>query len=131
MAQAQARYRSGGTDTSTDARAIWTTIGGVAGAVLASSCCIVPLALVLLGVSGAWIGALTALSPYQPWFAGFAIVFLAHGFYRAYGLSRRACVDGACAARPVAPRITRFVLWVASVLVVLSMTIEWWAPLFY
>lgn len=131
MAQAQARYRSDGTEISTDARATWTAVGGVAGALLASSCCIVPLALVLLGVSGAWIGGLTALSPYQPWFSGFAIVFLALGFYRAYGLSRRACVDDACAVRPVAPRLVRFVLWAASALLALSMTIEWWAPLFY
>ncbi len=37
--------------------------GSVIGAVLASSCCIVPLLLVTLGVSGAWIGSLSALEP--------------------------------------------------------------------
>ena len=41
-------------------------VGGVIGAVLASSCCIGPLLLVTLGASGAWIGNLTALKTYQP-----------------------------------------------------------------
>jgi hypothetical protein len=36
---------------------------GLAGAFLASACCILPLALVTLGISGAWIGNLTALEP--------------------------------------------------------------------
>lgn len=45
---------------------------GMAGALLASSCCIAPLVLVTLGVSGAWIGALSAMAPYQPLFAASA-----------------------------------------------------------
>jgi len=40
--------------------------GGVIGALAASSCCIVPLALFALGISGAWIGNLTALAPSLP-----------------------------------------------------------------
>jgi len=43
----------------------WLAAGGVLGAMLASVCCLVPLAFVLLGVSGAWIGNLTALEPYK------------------------------------------------------------------
>src|SRR6266481_210174 len=42
--------------------------GGVIGAIAASSCCILPLVLFTLGISGAWIGNLTALAPYQPIF---------------------------------------------------------------
>jgi len=37
--------------------------GGIIGALVASSCCIVPLVLFSLGVGGAWIGNLTALAP--------------------------------------------------------------------
>ena len=43
----------------------WLATGGILGALLASSCCIVPLVLISLGVSGAWIGNLTALEPYK------------------------------------------------------------------
>jgi hypothetical protein len=42
--------------------------GGVLGALAASSCCILPLVLFGLGVSGAWIGNLTRLAPYQLYF---------------------------------------------------------------
>lgn len=35
--------------------------GGILGALAASSCCIIPLVLFSLGISGAWIGNLTAL----------------------------------------------------------------------
>src|SRR5438445_4692239 len=53
--------------------------GGLA-ALLASTCCLGPLVLVTLGVSGAWIGNLTALEPYRPVFLGAALVamFLAY-----------------------------------------------------
>ncbi len=41
--------------------------GGFLGALAASSCCILPLVLFSLGVSGAWIGNFTQLAPYQPY----------------------------------------------------------------
>ncbi len=33
---------------------------------LASSCCLLPLALVSLGLTGAWLGRLRVLQPYSP-----------------------------------------------------------------
>ena len=42
----------------------WAAAGGMLGALAASSCCILPLALFTLGISGAWIANLTALAPY-------------------------------------------------------------------
>ena len=47
--------------------------GGLA-AFLASTCCLGPLVLVALGFSGAWVGNLTALEPYRPFFIGAALV---------------------------------------------------------
>ena len=38
-------------------------------AIGASVCCVVPLVLVLLGISGAWIANLTALDAWRPWFS--------------------------------------------------------------
>ncbi len=62
------------TDQSREAAAIGrrqklTAAGGIAAALGAASCCVVPFILFMLGVSGAWIGNLTALEPYQPVFA--------------------------------------------------------------
>ena len=109
----------------------WFATGGVIGAVLASTCCIGPLALLTLGVSGAWIGNLTALEPYKPYFATVALVFIGLGFRQVYFGAKPACADGSLCARPQSSRITKAALWSATVLVVLALSINWWAPLFY
>lgn len=101
---------------------------GALGAVLASSCCIVPLALVSVGLTGAWIGQLSALAPLQPVFAGVALVFLGLGFRRAYLQPSPACADGYC-ARPAAGRVTKAVLWGATALTLAALGSELWAPL--
>ena len=55
--------------------------GGLLGALAASSCCIVPLVLFGLGISGAWIGSLTRLAPYQPCFIAATLGFLGVGYW--------------------------------------------------
>jgi len=109
----------------------WFAAGGLIGAVLASTCCIAPLALLMLGVSGAWIGNLTALEPYKPYFAVVALVFIGLGFWQVYFRQKPACAEGSLCARPHSSRITQATLWSATVLVLLAITINWWAPLFY
>jgi len=103
----------------------------IIGAVLASSCCIGPLVLVTLGVSGAWIGSLSALEPYKYYFAAMTLGFLGLGFWQTYRKPKVACEEGTYCANPVSSRITKAALWTASVLVIAALTIEWWAPLFY
>lgn len=105
----------------------FAALGAVA-AVLASSCCIVPLVLVSVGVTGAWIGQLSALAPLQPAFAAVALVFLGLGFRKVYLQPRAACVDGYC-ARPASRRVTVAVLWGATVLTLAALSLELWAPL--
>ena len=112
-------------------RSRWLATGGVIGAILASSCCIVPLVLVTLGVSGAWIGSLTALEPYNPYFVVVTLAFLAGGFWHVYFRRKPECVDGSFCARPESSLITKSALWVATIVIVLAMTLTWWAPLFY
>lgn len=104
---------------------------GMFGALLASACCIVPLALVTLGISGAWIGNLTALEPYKPLTSGIAILFIAAGFWHVYFRAKPACEEGSYCAKPQSSLITKTALWAATVLVLLSITVNWWAPLFY
>nr|WP_295463217.1 mercuric transporter MerT family protein [Mesorhizobium sp.] len=105
--------------------------GGVIGAILASTCCIAPLVLLTLGISGAWISNLTALEPYKPYFAAVALVFIGLGFRQVYFKARPACVEGTYCAKPESSRITKTALWLATLLVILALTINWWAPLFY
>lgn len=109
----------------------WFAAGGVVGAILASTCCIAPLLLLMLGVSGAWMGNLTALEPYKPYAAAVALVFIGLGFRQVYFKPKGACAEDSYCARPQASRITKSALWLATVLVLLALTISWWAPLFY
>lgn len=109
----------------------WFAAGGVVGAVLASTCCIAPLALLTLGISGAWIGTLTTLEPYKPYFAAVALVFIGLGFRQVYFKPRSSCATGSICARRQSSLITKSALWLAAALVALALSINWWAPLFY
>ena len=101
---------------------------GAIGAVLASSCCILPFALLMLGVSGAWIGSLTVLEPYKEYFALIALGFLGVGFWQVYLKPKKQCDDGYCAT-PKSNYVIKTVLWVSFVLVFLALTIDFWAPI--
>lgn len=109
----------------------WLAAGGVLGAFLASACCIGPLVLLTLGISGAWIGNLTALEPYKPIFAVIALGFIAAGFRQVYFRKPTVCEPGSYCARPASARITKTALWAALILVLAALSIEWWAPLLY
>jgi mercuric ion transport protein len=105
--------------------------GSVIGAVLASSCCIVPLLLVTLGVSGAWIGSLSTLEPYKPWFAAVTMLFLGIGFWQVYWKPKQECEEDSYCASPKSDRVVKIALWSATLLVALASTIDYWAPIFY
>lgn len=68
-------------------------VAGILAALGASACCLGPLVLIALGVSGAWISTLTALEPYRPFFIGLTLLFLALAFHRLY-LAPRVCTPG-------------------------------------
>ncbi len=113
------------------ARRVMLAAGGVAGAFLASACCIGPLVLLTLGISGAWIGNLTALEPYKPIFAVIALGFIGAGFRHVYFRQPTVCEPGSYCAQPNAARITKTLLWASLALVLAALTIDWWAPLLY
>src|SRR5215468_1280429 len=92
-------------------------VGGVLAALATSSCCILPLMLFSLGVSGAWIGNFTRLAPYQPYFIAATFVFLGYGYWLVYQSRTHACAEGEACARPLPNRIVRASLILATVLV--------------
>ena len=91
--------------------------GSLASGILASSCCILPLALVTVGIGGPWVAQLTALAPYQPIILGAAGVTTGYGLWRAYR-KPNACVPGSLCANPAAGRITKAVLWIGAVIAI-------------
>jgi mercuric ion transport protein len=102
--------------------------GGILAAVAASSCCIVPLLLFSLGVSGAWIGALTRLAPYQPIFIAVTLGCLGYGYWLVRRARRAACVEGAACSRPLPNRIVTIALVVATILVTAAVAFDFLAP---
>jgi mercuric ion transport protein len=104
-------------------------VGGILGALAASSCCIVPLILFGIGISGAWIGNLTILAPYKPLFIAGTVAMLGYGFYLVYWKPRQACADGAACVNPISSRIVRLALWIATLLVAAAFAFDYVAPL--
>ena len=96
--------------------------GSVLTALFATSCCVLPFALFTAGISGAWMGQLRALEPYQPYFLGLALACIGGGFYAVYRRPKTVddCEDGYC-ARPASRLVVKSALWLSSAVVVLVM----------
>src|SRR5260370_9097607 len=103
--------------------------GGLLGALAASSCCILPLMLFGLGVSGAWIGNFTRLAPYQPWFIAATLAFLGYGYWLVYRPSRPRPSGEAC-ARPPPNRIVKTTPILPTLLAFASLVLHCTRPLF-
>lgn len=70
--------------------------GGLLGAVIASSCCLLPVTLSLLGLGGAWLGLFAPLAPFQPVFASLAAACLGAGFWLALRPTAACGAEGPC-----------------------------------
>ena len=103
--------------------------GGLA-ALLASACCLGPLVLIMVGISGAWIGHLTALAPYQPLFIGASVVAL---FFAARKVWRpaAACEPGQVCAIPGVNRAYKLLFGAVVLLLVAAMGFPRIAHWFY
>ena len=108
----------------------WAALGGLGAAIGSTACCILPLVLFSLGISGAWIGTLTSLNQYQPWFVAIALLCFAAGFYWVYFKPKAQCEPDSYCAKPASNRIVKVVLWLSLVLIVLALAFPLMAPLF-
>jgi mercuric ion transport protein len=104
-------------------------VGGVA-AILASTCCLGPLVLVVLGLSGAWIGNLTRLEPYRPFFIAGALVALFFAGRRMFRPAR-ICQPGEVCAVPRTRRLYKIVFGIVSALVLIALVFPFVAKFFY
>ncbi len=99
-------------------------------ALLASACCLGPLALIALGFSGAWISRLTMLEPYQPIFIGAAAAAL---FFAGRRLWRPVaqCAPGEMCALPRVRLAYQLLFVGVCVLLLMALVFPLFAPLFY
>jgi mercuric ion transport protein len=102
---------------------------GILGSVATSSCCIIPLLLFSFGVSGAWIGNLTRLAPYQPLFIAVTLASLGCGYWLVLRTRRTACAADAACARPLPNKVVTIALVIATLLVAAAVAVDFLAPL--
>ncbi|MDQ3566324.1 MAG: mercuric transporter MerT family protein [Pseudomonadota bacterium] len=133
MASENSLIRQAAAETRRTHRAAGKTlvsIGGILAAIAASSCCVLPLGLFALGISGAWISNLTALAPYQPYFVAVTLACLVAGFAMVYRTPKAACLPGSSCARPGFDRFAKLSLWTATVIITAALAFPYVAPLF-
>ena len=98
--------------------------GSVVGSVLASACCIGPVVLVLLGVSGA--AAALRFEPFRPYLLAVTYGLLAGGFYLTYRPAED-CAPGAACETAVASRAAKALLWVSAFVVIVVTAFPWYS----
>ena len=103
--------------------------GGLA-AILASTCCLGPLVLIALGFSGAWIGNLTVLEPYRPFFIGAALLALFFAYRRIFRPAQ-VCKPGEACAIPQVRTTYKLLFWVVAALTLIALGFPYILPLFY
>lgn len=121
------RKQNGMSATTRGQRALF--VGGLA-AILASTCCLGPLVLLMLGISGAWIANLTALEPYRPIFIGVAAVALFFAYRRVFRPAV-ACEPGEVCAIPRVRLTYKVLFGLVVALVLIAVSVPWLVPYLY
>ncbi|MDZ4296982.1 MAG: mercuric ion transporter MerT [Moraxellaceae bacterium] len=103
--------------------------GGLA-AILASTCCLGPLILVMLGFGGAWASNLTLLEPLRPVFIGLALIAMLFAWRRIFRPAQD-CKPGEICAVPDVQLGYKFMFWIVAVLVLIAIGFPYVMPLFY
>jgi mercuric ion transport protein len=103
-------------------------MGGIIGALAASSCCILPVLFFSLGIGGAWVSTFTQLAPYQPYFIAATLASIGTGYWLVYRSSKVACTAGDACARPIPNRLVKIALIAATVIVIAAWTFDYVAP---
>lgn len=102
--------------------------GGVA-AILASTCCLGPLLLVGIGISGAWIGNLTVLEPYRPIFIAAALLALFFAYRRIFR-PVTSCDPGEVCAMPQVKSAYKMLFWLVAALVLVAVAFPYILPFY-
>ena len=106
--------------------------GSVLGGLAVSACCVLPLAFVLIGVGGSWMGTLVGFGAYKFITIPITLLMLGIGFYFAYRKPKSVdCnADGTCGT-PTSNRIARTLLWIGAAIAAIGIGFPYAAPLFY
>lgn len=99
--------------------------GGILASLLASTCCVGPLILTFLGVSGS--AALSKLEPIRIPVTVFVIVLFVAGGINLYK-KRDACEPGSICADPKKYRTMKIIYWIGLLIAIAVTTAPQWLP---
>jgi mercuric ion transport protein len=104
---------------------VWLGLSTVLTAFAASLCCILPLAVAVLGAGSAALG--TWLAPWRPVFLVATVVLLGSAFYREYRQDA-SCASSEERCRPAVSRrrLRRLMLWVITALALALVTFPYY-----
>lgn len=105
-------------------------IMGLLAGLTSSACCAGPFILLMLGISGSWIGNLSALEPFRPALILVAVIFLGLAYRKIYR-SPKACRSDAVCASQQGERLQQLIFWITTLIVVLSIAFPWYGPLLF
>ena len=104
--------------------------GGLLGAIAASTCCVLPVILFALGISGAWISNLVSLARYKPFFIVLSLVFIGTGFWIVYFKPQISIprVQSTSCYRPFSEKTIKIMLWFSVIIILIVFLIPYIAP---
>ncbi len=104
--------------------------GGLLGAIAASICCVLPVILFVLGISGAWISNLVSLARYKPFFIVLSLVFIGTGFWMVYFKPQISIpkVQSTSCYRPFSEKTIKIMLWFSVIIILIVFLIPYIAP---
>jgi copper chaperone CopZ len=100
-----------------------TSGGSVVSAIVASLCCIGPVAVVLIGVGS--IGAFSVFETYRPYFVGLTVIMLGLAFYLTYRKREVTCEDGSCKVEH-AGKWNKISVWGATLLAAVAIAFPYY-----
>jgi mercuric ion transport protein len=110
---------------------VWALGAAGVAALLASSCCLMPLILVSAGLSGAWLSNLRVLQPYSPILIGITVAALALAG-RSLFRSTASCRMDAGVLQGSGPRsLHKVIFWAIAALTMVLLVTPVVAPWFY
>ena len=104
--------------------------GSLLGAIAASTCCVLPVILFALGISGAWISNLVSLARYKPFFIVLSLVFIGTGFWIVYFKPQFSIpkVQSTSCYRPLSEKTIKIMLWFSVIIILIVFLIPYIAP---
>jgi len=100
-------------------------IGGIIAALGAGLCCAGPFVLLLLGISGSWIGNLSLFEPYRPIFILAVLILFGWAGWKVYRPVDD-CESGTACAIPQVRKRRQIIFWLAALTALILVTSNYW-----